>query len=113
MATMTKRSSISDSMRSGGEFASAGESGRAVASAVESWFTASNQCQREMMDFVTERIEKDAETAREMLNCKSLADMTTIQSRWMEETIKDYRSEMVKLMSLYSETASRGSLSRG
>ena|SRR5690349_18043510 len=112
MTTMTRRSSTSDTMR-GGAFGQAGEGGRALSNAVESWVTASNQCQREVMDFVTERLEKDAETVRDMLNCKNLADITSIQSRWMEETFRDYRSEMVKLMSLYSDAAGKGGFSKG
>jgi hypothetical protein len=111
MTTMTRRSSTSDAMRSG-EFGQAGEGGRALANAVESWVTASNHCQREVMDFVTERLEKDAETTREIMSCKNFADITSIQSRWMEETIRDYRSEMVKLMSLYSDAAGKGGLSK-
>jgi hypothetical protein len=61
-----------------------------------------------MMDFVSMRLEKDSETVREMLGCKSLADATSIQSRWIEETIRDYNSEMSKLMRIYTDSVNAG-----
>jgi len=87
-------------MRSAGEFALPRDNGQALAKAAETWFAASAECQREMMGFMSMRLEKDGETAREMLSCKNPADATAIQSRWIEETLRDYSSEMTKLMTL-------------
>jgi hypothetical protein len=36
--------------------------------------------------------------------CKNPADATVIQSRWIEETMRDYGAEMSKLVSLYSKS---------
>jgi Phasin protein len=100
MTTLSKRSTTSDTMRSAGEFALSRDNGQALAKAAETWFAASAECQREMMGFMSMRLEKDGETAREMLGCKNPADATAIQSRWIEETLRDYSSEMTKLMTL-------------
>ena len=100
MTTLSKRSTTSDTMRSAGEFALSRDNGQALAKAAETWFAASAECQREMMGFMSMRLEKDGETAREMLSCKNPADATAVQSRWIEETLRDYSSEMTKLMTL-------------
>ena len=104
MATMSKSSGTTDKLRSGAGFALSGDSGRALANATETWFTAVTECQREMMSFVSMRLEKDAETTREMMGCRNLADVTAIQSRWMEETLRDYNSEIGKLMTICTKS---------
>ncbi|KLK93450.1 hypothetical protein AA309_09025 [Microvirga vignae] len=108
MATMSKSSGTSDTLRSGAGYALSGDSGRALANATETWFAAATECQREMMSFVSMRLEKDAETTREMMACKNLADVTAIQSRWMEETLRDYNSEIGKLMTIYTKSVNGG-----
>ena len=57
-----------------------------------------------MIAFVSMRLEKDAETTREMMGCRSVADATAIQSRWMEETLRDYNAEMGKLMTILTKS---------
>ncbi|MEE1609800.1 phasin family protein [Microvirga sp. CF3016] len=104
MATMSKNSGTSDTLRSGAVFAVSDDRARALANATETWLAAATECQREMMSFVSMRLEKDAETTREMVGCKNLADVTAIQSRWMEETLRDYNSEMGKLMTIYTRS---------
>ncbi|MBD2748611.1 phasin family protein [Microvirga sp. BT688] len=107
MATMSKSSGTTDTLRSGAGFALSGDSSRALANATETWLTAATEGQREMMSFVSMRLEKDAETTRAMVGCKNLADVTTIQSRWIEETLRDYNSEMAKLMTIYTRASDR------
>lgn len=108
MTTMPKTSGVSETHRSINAFAVSPESSRALANAAETWFTAATECQREMTGFTSMRLEKDAETAREMLGCKNLADATAIQSRWIEETMRDYNSEMTKLMTLCTKAMNSG-----
>jgi hypothetical protein len=43
-----------------------------------------------------------------MLDCKNLTDATAIQSRWAEETLRDYNAEMTKLMTIYARSAHDG-----
>ena len=113
MTTLSKRSTTSDTMRSAGEFALPRDTSQALAKAAESWFAATTECQREMMGFMSMRLEKDGETAREMLDCKNPADATAIQSRWIEETFRDYNSEMTKLMTICTKSVSGGGRAGG
>jgi len=100
MATMSRMSGTSEARRSTNAFAMSGDSSRALANAAETWLAAATECQREMIGFVSMRLGKDGEAAREMLACKSPADATAIQTPWIEETLRDYGSEMTKLMAL-------------
>ena len=113
MTTMSKTSTLSDAMRSDGEFALARSNSQALAKAAETWFAATAECQREMMRFMSMRLEKDSEIAREILGCRNLADVAAIQSRWLEETLRDYNSEMTKLMGIYTKSANGGSRTGG
>lgn len=108
MVTMQKTSGISETLRSGTGIAMPNGGGQALASAAEAWFSAATECQREMIGFVSMRLEKDAETSREMMACKNLADAAAIQSRWMEETLRDYNAEMGKLMTICSKSVNGG-----
>jgi len=105
MTTMSKKSAVADAVRGVSEPAFAFGNGRAVADAAERWIATSTECHREMIGFVSMRLEKDNETFREIIGCKNLADVTAVQSRWMEETLSDYSAEMSKLMAIYSRPA--------
>jgi Phasin protein len=100
MTTMSKTSGLSERLRGTNQPIFSGDSERTLTNAAETWFTAVTECQREMIGFVSMRLEKDSETAREMIGCKNAADATKIQSRWIEETLRDYSSEMTKLMGI-------------
>jgi hypothetical protein len=95
-------------MRSAQEFALSSGNNQALAKAAQAWFAASAECQREMMGFVSMRLEKDAETTREMVACRNLADVAAIQSRWIEETMRDYNTEMGKLMAICTKSVKDG-----
>jgi hypothetical protein len=108
MNTMSNKPTLSDSTRSANEFALSRDNNRALVKATETWFAATVEYQREMMSFMSMRVEKDGETAREILGCRNLADATAIQSRWLEETVRDYNSEMTKLMTIYTKSVEGG-----
>lgn len=112
MATMPKSSGAADTLRSGAGYALSGDGGRALANATETWFAAATECQREMMSFMSMRLEKDAETTREMMGCRNVADATAVQSRWMEDTLRDYNSEMGKLMTIFTKSTNGGGRTR-
>jgi hypothetical protein len=108
MTTLSKRSALSDTMRSAQEFALSSGTSQALTKAAEAWLAAATECQREMMSFVSMRLQKDAEAAREMTACKNPADVVAIQSRWVEETLRDYNSEMGKLMTICTKSVNSG-----
>lgn len=105
MATMQSKSASSDTLRNLSELAGAGQGGRALTNAAETWFNAGSECQREMIGFMSKRLEKDGETLREMMGCKTIGDVAALQSRWIEETVRDYNTEAAKLMSIYTKSA--------
>jgi hypothetical protein len=55
------------------------------------------------------RLGKDGESLRAIVGCKNPADATVIQSRWIEETLRDDGAEMSKLVSLCSKSMNLGS----
>ncbi|MBB4042065.1 cobyric acid synthase [Microvirga flocculans] len=42
------------------------------------------------------------------MGCKNIADIAAIQSRWMEETLRDYNAEMGKLMTICTKSLNGG-----
>ena len=66
MTTMSKKSALSDTMRSAQEFTLSSGTNQALAKAAEAWFATTTECQREMIGFMSMRLEKDGEAAREM-----------------------------------------------
>lgn len=108
MTTTQKKSPISDTFRGLNEMTLSNEDSRALVNAAQTWFAATTECHREMIGFVSMRFEKDGQTFREMMNCKNLADVTSVHSRWAEETLRDYNSEMTKLVNICTRSVNGG-----
>jgi Phasin protein len=100
-----KATSFTDTVRSALDQSSALEGGRALAGGMEAWFATVSECQREMVDFASNRLAKDSETTREMLDCKNPAEAMEIHSRWIQETIRDYGAEMTKMFAICTKHA--------
>jgi hypothetical protein len=64
--------------------------------------------QREMLDFVTMRLEKDGELIRELGACQNWADALTVHSRWVQETLRDYTAEASKLFAFSMSAEQQG-----
>ncbi|MGO4525197.1 phasin family protein [Microvirga sp. 2MCAF35] len=112
MTTMPKSAGTSEALRSSTRIA-VPEGNQALVNAAEAWFAATTECQREMIGFVSLRLEKDAATTREIMGCQNLADVAAVHSRWMEETLRDYSSEMGKLTTICTRSANGGSGPKG
>jgi hypothetical protein len=113
MATIPKSSDMSARLRARAGSAFTDGNSQALANASESWFAAVTECQREMMGFVSMRLEKDGAAMRDMMACKSPADISAIQSRWIEDTMRDYNNEMNKLMTICTQSMNRGAGTKG
>ena len=111
MTTAAKRT-MSDTLRSAQEIALSSGNNQALAKVTEAWFSATAECQREMIGFVSMRLEKDAAATREIMGCKNIADIAAIQSRWMEQTLRDYNAEMGKLMTICTKSLNGGAGSK-
>jgi hypothetical protein len=48
-----------------------------------------------------------------MTACKNLADVAAIQSRWVEETLRDYNNEASKLMTICTKSMNSGAGPKG
>ena len=111
MTTTQQKSRISETTPN--ELALSGTDSRAVLNAAETWLITASACQREMIDFVSKRLEKDSETFRSMMACKNPVEVTSIQSRWMEESLRDYSGEITKLTNICATSASGRGGARG
>jgi hypothetical protein len=63
---------------------------------------AAAETQREIMNFVSKRLEKDSEAFRDFGQCATMADAMQVQFRWAQETIRDYGTEMSKLVEMWA-----------
>jgi hypothetical protein len=78
----------------------------AMLTTMETMWSTLGECQREMAGFMALRMEKDTEIFREALTCKTMSDALSLQTRWVEDVMKDYGAETNKMMSLYSKIGS-------
>lgn len=99
MSSMPKKSSTSNARRSG----AVSGNPAVMVNGFQTWMAVNRECQREMMDFVSKRLAKDSDTMREILATRNLADAAAAQSRWVEETLRDYSAQMTRLMAIYTK----------
>jgi hypothetical protein len=66
------------------------------------WLSTIAACQREMLEFMSHRLEKDGETMREAITCRNLGDALAVQTRWIDETLRDYSNEATRLLEIYT-----------
>ena len=72
-----------------------------------SMLTGLTEMQKEVAEFVSERIRQDLETQQELLRCRTLDDVREVQSRFFRTTIDQYSAEATKLMQLSTEVFTR------
>ena len=71
-----------------------------------------SRVQREIADFVSERIRQDMETQQALLRCKTLDEVRDVQSGFFKTAMDQYAAEATKLMKLGTEIVAR-SFDRG
>ncbi len=59
--------------------------------------------QREMADFVSERLRKDMEAQQDLLRCKSFDEIRSVQSSFFRTAVDQYAQEATRLFRLGSE----------
>ena len=72
-----------------------------------SMLTGLTEMQKEVAEFVSERIRQDLETQQELLRCRTLDDVREVQSRFLRTTLEQYSAEATKLMQLSTEVFAR------
>ena len=70
-------------------------------------FEGLSQAQREIADFIAERIRQDMETQQEFLRCRSLDDVRKVQTHFFQTAFEQYSAEATKLMKLGGDVAAR------
>jgi hypothetical protein len=72
-----------------------------------SMLTGLTEMQKEIAEFVSERIRQDLETQQDLLRCRTLDDVREVQSRFFRTTIDQYSAEVTKLMQISAEVFTR------
>jgi hypothetical protein len=76
-----------------------------LTASAETWWSTLTEYQREVGRFISDRLSKDGEAIRETLTSRTWSDVLDVQSRWVDETLRDYDAEMSKLTQLYAKGA--------
>ena len=63
----------------------------------------------ESVRFMTERLEKDVETQKAMLNCKSPTELMQVQADFYQEALSDYTEQTTRMLKLMSQTGAKRS----
>jgi hypothetical protein len=67
------------------------------------WWAIMDECQREMIDFVSQRLTKDGFAVREALDSRNLKDALDVQCWWVQEALRDYNYEVSKVLSIIAK----------
>jgi phasin protein len=70
-------------------------------------FEGLSKVQREVADFVAERIRQDMETQQELLRCRTLDDVRKVQAHFFQTAFDQYSAETTRLMKLGGDVAAR------
>jgi hypothetical protein len=57
------------------------------------------------MHFMSDRIAKDGEAVQELISSRNWSEALNVQTRWLQEMMRDYLDETRKIASLYSRQA--------
>jgi Phasin protein len=98
--TAQKTANMTESVRGPADQKRIAAGGQALVEGMEIWLTTARDCQRRMFDFMSNRLAKDGEAMREILACRNPIDAMAIHSRWVQETIQDYLSEMTEMIAI-------------
>ena len=58
------------------------------------------ECQREVLEFVSQRLVKDARTFHELGKCQDWEDVSALQSDWIREAVADYSDETTTVIGI-------------
>jgi hypothetical protein len=98
-----KTSDLTDSVRSALEQRVMTDQSRAFAQGMDACLSTASEWQREMMDFIANRLAKDGDMIREMMDCKNPADMMEKNAHWVREAAEDYSAEATKMLAIYTK----------
>jgi hypothetical protein len=71
-----------------------------MTSATAAWWAKGSGHHSEMLDFMSHRLSKASEAARELGQCRSWEDASGVHSKWLVETLNDYSAQSTKVMAI-------------
>ncbi|WP_127115647.1 phasin family protein [Shimia sediminis] len=63
----------------------------------------------ESVRFMTERLDKDKETQKALLSCKSPTELMQVQAEFYQEALSDYTQQTTRMLQLMSQTGAKRS----
>ena len=69
-------------------------------------FKGLSRAQREISDFLAERVRQDVETQGALLRCRSFDDVRDVQAQFLKIAMDQYAAEATKLMQIGAEMIS-------
>jgi hypothetical protein len=71
-----------------------------ITSATAAWWAKGSGHQSEMLDFMSHRLSKASQAARELGQCRSWEGASGVQSKWLTDTLEDYSAQSTKVMAI-------------
>jgi hypothetical protein len=66
----------------------------------EAWWATASEHQSEMLGFMSHRLSKASDAARELSRCRSWGDASGVHSKWIQDTVTDYSAQTTKVMAI-------------
>lgn len=89
-----------------GEFAKLGNRNLEVMTrAARAYFDGATEMNKELAEFMNQRMRKDFETARAIMGSKNSEDAFSAQAEFVENTIRDYAEETSRVFNLAADIA--------
>lgn len=76
------------------------------------WLETWNAMGSEVSEFIADRIQEDIKTQQAMLKCKNPAELSAVQTAFVQKAIEQYTAETGKLVSLQQDFIDRLSKTR-
>jgi hypothetical protein len=107
MATksMARHKTATPGTDNGTGFANGGPDGfgRSLIPGSETLLTTLAEGQREWLEFVAGRLEKDGQRIRDTLACTRWQEVMAVNTRWAGEMMHDYQTEATKILTSYTK----------
>jgi hypothetical protein len=78
-------------------------SSEALFTGFNNWAAVSSECQRELMDFIQMRLEKDRAAAQNAMTSRNPFDTIGTQMQWVADMLNDYSQEFRKMAAIYTK----------
>lgn len=68
------------------------------------WMETMGDMGAEVASFIADRIKEDVKTQHEMLHCKNMTELQTIQTEFVQKALDQYQAETGKLVEMGTKT---------